>query len=318
MTIEQIRPRMKQAALALGCAALLASPAIAMNAPENRDPQFDKAMRAAVRQYPELLEGPARAGYYALNVVARADGTFKTGSLLFLGVPPGVPTIQDMAPGTPATGAAMRAPDISMTIEGPARARILKEQQIANVGKAANDISVTWYVLPEDFDESRDVQRVADAVRALYTSPMRPTRNPQDPAGAAMEINLLTVFMTEDGLIARQAMEPISTAAVQALNPRPLNTAYFGASAFTPPPVPVEAFKVLGLEAGEIGQTGLVMVEPERSNPDLSGAPLSAQRQQVQQLLRQIQTGPAVLVRYAWPRRPGEPVGGKAPASASP
>lgn len=303
MTIDQIRRRVKHAARALGCIALLAAAAAtAMDAPDNRDPQFDQAMRAAVRQYPELVEGAARAGFYSVQVVARADSTFHSGSLLFLPPMPGVPGTQDA---------------FDNLIDGPARAKIPRGQQIADVGRAANNIGVTWHVLPEDFDESRDVRRVAEAVLAQYSDPLRPTRDLMDPDRVFTDINLLTVFMTEDGLIARRAMEPIAIATVQAMNPRPLNTSYFGASAFTPPPVPVEAFKVLGLEAGQIGQTGLVLVQPERSNLDLSGS-FSAQRQQVQQLLRQIQTFPAVLVRYAWPRRPDEPIGGKAPASASP
>jgi hypothetical protein len=268
----------------------------AMDAPDHRDPQFVKAMRAAVRRYPELIDHPARGGFYSVTVLARADGSLHSSQLIYLAPPASSPV--------PVIG-----PDLDKAFaelpEGPDKAKILKGEQIADLGKASENIDVNWYVLREDFDDSRDVRRVADAVRAQYTNPMRPTRDLPGGRGAATEINLLTVFMTEDGFIARKAMEPIRIDAMEAMNPRPLHT-LISASAFTPPPVPVEAFKVLGLEPGQIGQTGLVIVEPERVDPEAAARGADAQR-----LIQQLRTAPAVLVRYAWPRRPGEPVGGR-------
>ena len=155
MRIDFIKRRMKHAVRVLGATALFATTAMAtaMNATD-RDPQFDTAMRAAVREYPQLVRGSERNGYYALSVVARADGSTHTSSLLFLGslvIPPGMSGTPDMEAR------------FANAIEGPARAKIRKGEQIADVGKTANNIQVTWYVLPEDFDASRDVQWVAVA-----------------------------------------------------------------------------------------------------------------------------------------------------------
>jgi hypothetical protein len=146
-----------------------------------------------------------------------------------------------------------------------------------------------WQVLPADLDESRDAGRVVDAVRAKHQDLLFPSESPQPG------IQLLTVLMDERGQIAGEAVELLSDAQYKSLDPHPVvGDPIRGAigepcNFYNPPPVPTEAFKVLGLDAAGIGKTGFLRVTPVEWRPSAH----------------------AVLVRYAWPRRPGESIGGR-------
>lgn len=185
------------------------------------------------------------------------------------------------------------------------------------VGKAADDILASWVLLPADFDESRAAGRVADVVRAKHSDLMRPTGDLLDRSKVFTDLNLLTIFMTEDGQIGRQAVEVTSIKAWKAMDPRPGNAQTTLTRVYTPPAVPVEAFKVLGLTPDQVGQTGLLEVRPLVKWPgDESGA--RASTREMRRVMEEQSKGLMVIVRYAWPRRPGEPIGGKPPTPIGP
>jgi beta-lactamase regulating signal transducer with metallopeptidase domain len=274
---------------------------------------FEFAMRAAVRKYPGLIEspaqnrdaaqnsGPALDGYTTLTVMVRADGTLYASLLVSEArvSEDGAPTLFDKVTA------------------GPTREKIPKGQQIANLGRASDNLEVNWYVLRADFDESRDVTHVRNAVQARHAELMLPYKREADMDVLNANINVLTVFMTEDGQIARQAVESKRRTEVRSMDPPPLwITSLAMSDFFTPPPVPAEAFKVLGVNTEEIGQTGLLLVEPALKPDDLflpALLPYTQQARSIKSVLEGVQAGDpreAVVVRYAWPRRPGEPIGG--------
>jgi hypothetical protein len=133
---------------------------------------------------------------------------------------------------------------------------------------------------------------VADAVLATHQYLMLPSHIP----AAIPNINLLTVFMSEHGQIARASVELFDNARFRSLKPQPVMAGDFidfsdaPYSVYNPPPVPAEAFHALELDAGQIGQTGFLLVT----------------RGIIHSQQRRAALPHSVLVRYAWPRRPGE------------
>jgi hypothetical protein len=72
----------------------------------------------------------------------------------------------------------------------------------------------------------------------------------------------------------------------------------------------VEAFQVLGLDAEQIGQTGEIVVQPAIGGSTAEELSADENKRAIRFALDTMRFQPLVLVRYAWPRRPGEPSGG--------
>lgn len=190
---------------------------------------------------------------------------------------------------------------------------------IGSAGRAAHDFIVSYFMLPADYDESRGISKVVEAVQEKHDDLMVPevalvapemfragqrarlamggTASPFDPdersspARDMAVVNLLTVFMTADGKIAREVIEPKRAEELQSVFPLPVGDDTIAMytppyNSFNPPPVPPEAFRVLGLDAAQIGTTGYVIVHRKSS---AGGA--------------RILPAPGVVVRYAWPRQ---------------
>jgi hypothetical protein len=269
-------PRRAAWIIALGLSVLLPA-TMAMAAAADRSPrtnnrasQLDTVMRAAVQKYPELISAPAREGHHVLLMLMNADGTAYHSRLSFN---------------------SLRERNAGDT-EG--LANIPQGQPIAGLGNAANNIFVIYSIPPLGYDASRGIERVADAVREKHADLMEPNvpflfaGAPRLPSGnTPATVGLLTVFMTEDGKIAREFVERKHAHEVRSMSGTP--PASESMAAYHLEPLPAESFRVLGLDAGQIGPSGFVLVSERPS--DARSEPGEAK---------------GVLVRFAWPRRPGE------------
>jgi hypothetical protein len=291
-------PAIPQRALPQGMSGQAAASAVPTPSPPgDSDARLNLVMRAAVDKYPELIRSSGPVGTYHLQIVVRSNGTIYSSELNFL-------------PEMRVRPATLTRKDNLLPRSRDGYTVIEKEQSIAGLGKASNEIKAIWRVLPADFDESRAAVRVNAAVQAKHSNLMLPTWDmPRDmwtPAKVFTNINRLTIFMTEDGQIAREAVELRPFKELQSMRPLPVDLVTVISNVSIPPGVPVEAFKMLGLDAEQVGQTGLVLVHPAR--PGFTwGAKPSAE---LQRDLREQTEWRTVIVRYAWPRRPGEPIGG--------
>jgi hypothetical protein len=183
-------------------------------------------------------------------------------------------------------------------------------QPIADLGNATDEIHAHWIILPAGYDESRAAGRVQDAGWPLHSDLALPMTDLMDRSKVYTDMNLLTLFMTEDGQIANVAVEKTTLEAYRAMDPQPSNALTTISRVFVPPPVPAEAFKALGLEADQIGQTGLIAVRRPTESISPDAALTRSGNLAVQATLDATRYGHTLLVRYAWPRRPGEPIGG--------
>jgi hypothetical protein len=309
----------------------LSAAAAAMNAPDSNEERLDRAMRTAVRKYPDLIGGPQMTGYDTLSMAIARDGSVVYSGIFTLSLPPGIAgNSLGIEAGLFASSTETAIPDI-----GPGTKKFRAGQSIAGAGKASRNILVQYVMLPADYDASRGTARVADAVREKHqdlmlvevglvapevfrsnrrrimasggvpklVSPGSTGSNPMPalPASDTQIINLLTVFMTEDGKIAKETVEKKRVEELESVYPLPVDenaiTTYAPPyNSFNPPPVPLEAFNALGLDSAQIGATGYLIVYRKGT----AAEPVS------------VAMPPGVVVRYAWPRRPGEPIGGKA------
>jgi hypothetical protein len=271
----------------------------AEEAPDAPYPHQNMVMRAAVQKYPELV-GEPHDGTYNLEIVLRAEGSIYDSKLSFLTESRIQNSLLPIAP--------MR--DALRGMSGNGRVVIDQGQALADVGEASGEIHAMWLILPEGYDESRNAGRVNDVVVATHYDYMLPTRDELEPDRVYTNVNVLTVFMTEDGQIAREAVESITIKSLLAMTPRPLSPRGLIARVLVPTPVAVEAFQVLGLDAEQIGQTGEIVVQPAIGGSTAEELSADENKRAIRFALDTMRFQPLVLVRYAWPRRPGEPSGG--------
>jgi beta-lactamase regulating signal transducer with metallopeptidase domain len=250
--------------------------------------QLDLVMRAAVNKYPQLIHGPEQKGHYNLSIAVYADGAIRESSMY-------LDTLHESPPrnGRPRQSGVV----YDKLPTGPNIAQLFQGQPVAGAGNASTNIRVLYSVLPVDFDDARSARRVADAVRRKHDGLLVPGANALFkpisifglPAAAPASVNLLTVFMNADGTIQREIVESKSAEELPDRRfPPPISESL---ADYHPPSVPAQAFKVLGVDAAQIGQTGFLLVRDKSPHyvPQVRG----------------------VLVRFAWPRRPGEPIGGR-------
>jgi len=314
---------MRRIALPITAMLLLASTvAVAMQAPASANAsRLDKALQALAQRYPELV-GPERPGQYDVNLVVTGDGRVIDSNLGLYGF-----RSQELSDemgqelrqlGIPAFADVVVTP---IPESGPGVAKIAMGQPIGSAGKAASNIILNYRMLPAEYDESRSALRVEAAVQAKHTdlmvrevamleSPERfreatrraltegmprltgagpgPARQPATPLRPLSDINVLTLFMNEDGSIAREEVEAKS---VDELLTQYTASAPSPYTFWNPPPVAAGEFTTLGLAPAQIGVTGSVIVHPRQPDHGITAA-----------------MPPGVVVRYAWPRRPGEAI----------
>jgi hypothetical protein len=296
--------------------------AVAMEAPTGTNTsRLDNALQTLVRIYPELV-GPQRPGRYDVNMIVTGDGRViqtNLGPFGFLGQEQ-IDELGQLGVTSFAGAVATSIPD-----SGPGVAKVAMGQPIGSAGKAATDTVVNYRMLPADYDESRSALRVEAAVQAKHTDLMvrevvlleipekfreaqrraliygfpqltgpdgRPgtARQPATPPRPLADINVLTLFMNEDGSIARERIEQKNADELLAQYATTETSPY---SFWNPPPVAAGEFTTLGLGPDQIGVSGYVIVHPKQPDHGITAV-----------------MPPGVVVRYAWPRRPGEPIGG--------
>jgi hypothetical protein len=293
--------------------------ALAMQAPAGvNTSRLDKALQDLAQKYPELV-GPERPGQYDVNLVVTGDGRVLRSNLGFFGFR-SQELDDEMGRELDQLGIPRFADTVATPIpdSGPGVAKIAMGQPMGGAGKAASNIILNYRMLPADYDESRSALRVEAAVQARHTDLMvrevslletpeqfreaqrralisgmpqltgpdgqpAPARQPATPPRQLSDINVLTLFMNEDGSIARERIESRSAdellAQYAATEPSPY-------SFWNPPPVAAGEFAALGLEAGQIGATGYVIVHARQPEHGIAAPML-----------------PGVVVRYAWPRQ---------------
>lgn len=146
-----------------------------------------------------------------------------------------------------------------------------------------NDLRYQFTVVPEGFDEARSQHVVREAVLAEHADLML-------PADAGV-LNRITVMMTDDGRIAREQVEFGRREEMMRGGGRPEDFDFSG----------------LGISADEVGVYGMTLLNHMVGSPDPAD------------FARAMQNRRELMVRFAWPRRPGEPVGGfpQPPAAGS-
>lgn len=164
---------------------------------------------------------------------------------------------------------------------GPAIAALLKQgSRLPGGATLRSAVSLRYLVLPADYDAARSPELVQAALMAARPDLFLPVGSDQ--------INRVTVFMTDDGRIDRLYNEPKHRTEQQPVPPVDVAT-------WSP------IFEPLGLKAEELGSIGLIHVharpEEGRLVPASSEAADGPDRRRL-------------IVRFAWPRRAGEPPGG--------
>jgi beta-lactamase regulating signal transducer with metallopeptidase domain len=151
--------------------------------------------------------------------------------------------------------------------------------QIPDRGKLTSKVSLRYALLPEHYSETRNEARVQQAVLAARPDLLLPM--------SAEHINRVTVSMTESGEVDRLYSELRPNAELGPVPP-------FSVARWAP------IFEPLGLRAQGLGLTGVTYAhaDPSSTATGVGAAEAAVSERQW------------MIVRYAYPRRPGEPVGG--------
>jgi hypothetical protein len=136
----------------------------------------------------------------------------------------------------------------------------------------------------EGNDTARAPQRVHEAVRVAFPELLLPMNLPQS--------NRITVFMTEDGRISKHYVEQHTQERIRQYGD--IDPQSFAA-----------LWEPMGLRADELGTMGITTVVVMPTSVPAVNDP------------RNEEAPKAAVVLYAWPRRPGEPIGGTPQSDAS-
>lgn len=239
-------------------------------APIDRGPQLralgQNVHDAVIARYPELTSGPDRQDSATVDLVMRADGSIESSEL------------SRNAPGSPRFTGPPRTQPSPGSLQGLTS---MMAGSVARNGERLRSTVVVRYTAlgppVAGNDTARAPQRVQDAVRGALPELLLPLDQAQ--------FNRITVFMTEEGRVARHYVESQSREGMRPYGD--IDPQSFAA-----------VWAPLGLRPDELGTMGIttVMQMPASmasvSDPRMEESPKGAQ------------------VRYAWPRRPGEPIGG--------
>jgi hypothetical protein len=245
--------------------------------PIDRSPQMRALSQhvhdAVIARYPELTSGPDRQDAATVDLVIRADGSVESIEM--------ARSVQ----GSPRFTSPPRLQASPGSIQGLTS---LAAGSVARNGeRLRSTVIVRYTALGQNVagnDPARAPQRVQQAVRDAYPELLLPADRPQ--------FNRITVFMNEDGRIARHYVE---------LRAREEMRPYGDIN----PQTFAELWVPLGLRAEELGTMGITTVVQMPPSVARVNDP------------RMDDIPKAAVVRYAWPRRPGEPVGGTPQSEAA-
>lgn len=253
--------------------------------PGMQQPQADESTQRLVWQailgrYPEMVDGPERAGTFVVALVLWPDGRYVAGGMRYAELPNQTGAIQQEL-----------RDQLPMDINGvqglgsPRRGSVVPGNRILKA-----NVQMTVSMVPSNWDASRDKGIVRRAVMQSH-SDLFLSRNGD-------HVNQLVVVMNEKGEIAQKRV-------VQVRVEHQGNMTMYNNSG------PKAAdFSALGLDADRVGVMGDFSINlPMTTRPAMPMPTVGADgiaRGQVPF------DSPMLMVRYAWPRRNGEPVGGVA------
>lgn len=231
-------------------------------------PQADleRALGVIRERHPQVLNQPSPTGRYLVAITIDAEGLVERSEVLQADTADRSPLLSIRTWTTPD---AIR----SATINLP-KGRPLPDGTIMN-----SDVMVQLSTLPSGFDPSRSVSRVHSIVRERHANLLLPA--------SGEVLNRLTIFLSDDGRIEREAVEQTR---FDALRRAPLEDDKFAERM-------AERFaKTLGVDTARIGVVGFTYVEEGASRlergPD--GMPKETGDRRT------------LLVQYAWARKPGD------------
>lgn len=292
-------------------------------------PPNDAAVeRAMVARYPELVNGPETNTFRNVYIALKADGSLSNSSIFerVPGVVEARPAIADVVQMNPLT-------------VGRSTRIVQKGTTLADGSVLKAPVMLIATALPEGYDETRTVDLVQKAMVSAHPELLLPV--------GAETFNQVTVFMTDDGKIdkyyvkngPRGNLRPYGDIVPEKFasqwEPLGLNAEQLGLMGITTimdtptPTANAPAASPTAAAPGESPVAGLVsrLLAESRaaSEARAAGAPapapappdaaaLAARAAEVQALARAASTYSSnlksMVVRYAWPRREGEPIGG--------
>ena len=289
-----IRKRMS-CALALIVAISLASQTVQAQGfgavpPALQRPQTDEATvrlvwKSILTRYPEMVDGPDRNGIFVVQIALWPDGRYVAGGMRYVEKASDVNAVQqelrDQIPmdvnginGMPSVTKGSVLPD----------GRALKASVLLNVS-----------MVPANWDGSRDKGIVRRAVMQPYAELFLPR--------SADHVNQLVVVMNEKGEVAQKKVIAIPVEHQGTM------------TRYNNPRIAAADFAELGLAADQVGVMGdlnlsaPVTVARPSPSPALGADGISRGQSPFSDMQTNMRT---LMVRYAWPRRSGEPVGGTA------
>lgn len=256
----------------------------AMQMPQEDEATVRLVWLAVVDRFPEIVNGPDRQGTFVVAIALRPDGRVVQSGMQFAASPAETNASQQaLRDVIPAAGR-------SIPMMGPyTRGSTVLDDRVLKANVILNS-----RIVPSNWDETRDVGLVRSAVLQQFPDLFLPR--------SADRINRLTVVMNENGEVAREKVESLAVVHQGTMTSVPEARGRLTAEVFEP----------LGLAPDQVGVMGDLPVSifdaPVRLEMPVIGADGIARGPSPMAEPR------TLMVRYAWPRRPGEPVGGEPPA----
>jgi hypothetical protein len=233
---------------------LLPAPLAAMR--EN-DTKLMLVLRKAVELYPDLVQGPETNDYFVVTLALRTDGTVLSKYMQLATRE----TLQEVRNGF------MRS--LVNDMGSATSAGMLKGKRLPDGRTLRANLAIQFSIVPAEFNMAQSEKRVKEVVLANRAHLMLP------PGRDGM--NILTVYLAEDGTILRENVERIGIQELLKKETRPSDPAGYAK----------QIADKLGFSADQLGVVGFTFV-------DSAPKPGSTE------------TPRALGIEYAWPRRPTE------------
>jgi len=270
--------------------------------PALRMPQADEVTarlvwQAVANQFPEVVNGPERDGTFIIAIALRPDGTVVRSGLRYAASAAEVNSDQQALHVLLPSGG-MSTP---LGFGPQARGTVVLAGRTLKARTA-----IAYTIMPANWEEARDVALIRRAVIEKHVDLFLPM--------SADHINQLTVSMNENGGIAHERVEMLAVEHHENMS-RVVGGCQIPeiAGAFTALHLDANAaaagFADLGLELDHVGLMGMLQLTLPGSGR--SPAPLpTVGADGISRGAMMVFDPPVLQVCYAWPRRPGEPVGG--------
>ena len=274
--------------------------------PALRTPEADPAVvrlvwQAVLTQFPEIVDDPERSGIFVVAIALRPDGSVVRSGMRYAeqesDVNANQQALRDLMPKD--VNAISGMADMAYRRKG---ATVLDDRVLKGT------VRLDATMVPSNWDETRDSGLVQRAVIQRHADLFLPR--------SSDHINQLTVAMNEKGEIVGERVETL-TVEHQGTMSRVTSGcrlpsgagdfATFGIS----PQEGAAIFAGLGLAADQVGLAGSLSASLPVNQAAVSQSPrLAVGADGIARGALPVSDLPVLRVCYAWPRRPGEPVGG--------